>query len=69
MWWELQCRLPLRVLMVQCRRDPIELHHEVGLVAVQLVEKIPITHEMENGAAEVLLFLFCIGLDALEPRL
>jgi hypothetical protein len=24
---------------------------------------------MENGAAEVLLFLLCIGLDALEPHL
>jgi len=59
----------MRALMVQGSCDPTELHHKVGLVAVQLVETIPITHVMENGAAEVLLFLLCIGLDALEPHL
>lgn len=46
--------------------NPSELIQELGFVAVQLVEKITIAHQMEHGAAKVLLFLLCVGSDALN---
>jgi hypothetical protein len=67
MGWELQRGFPLRMLMVQCRRDPTELHHKVGLVAVQLVEEIAITHQMEDGSTQALLSMFGKALDAWTP--
>ena len=52
--------------LLELARNPGELIQELGFVAVQLVEKIAIAHQMEHGAAEVLLFLPCIGPDALN---
>ena len=56
--------LPTRVLMVQCSCDPTELHHEVGLVTVQLVEEIAIAHQMEDGSTKSLLFVPYLALAA-----